>query len=105
MYNRFRKIFCIIIPISLLLASCSHTPEVTKPSNGSKADWLAYYEDQFEAFGDEVEVPPKDVPEAQMQAYLEAKDSFESAETTGTIVSYAVLAIGLSALIVTLTQL
>ena len=85
--------------------SCSHIPEVAKPSNGDKAEWLAFYEDQFKAFGDEVEAPADQFSEAQMQAYLEAKDSYESAQTTSSILGYVALGLGAAVLIWTLTQL
>jgi len=104
MYIIFKKFICILIPISIILTSCSHIPEIIKPTNGDKSDWLAYYEDQFKAFGDEVEAPSEDVSEAQMQGYIEAEDSYQSAQTVGLIIGVAALAIGLGVLIVTLVQ-
>jgi hypothetical protein len=105
MYIIFKKFICFLIPISIILTSCAHIPEITKPANGDKADWLAYYEDQFEAFGDEVEAPRGEVPQAQLQAYIEAKDSYDASVTRGWIIGGVVLAIGLGAFIATLGQL
>ncbi len=104
MYIIFKKFICILIPISIILTSCSHIPEITEPTNGDESDWLAYYEDQFKAFGGDVEAPSEDVSEAQIQAYLEAEDSYQSAQTVKLIVGVAALAIGLGLFIVTLVQ-
>lgn len=104
MYIILKKFICILIPISIIFTSCSHTPEITKPTNGDESDWLAYYEDQFKAFGGDVEAPSDDVSEAQKQAYIEAEDSYQSAQTVKLIVGVAALAIGLGLFIVTLGQ-
>jgi hypothetical protein len=105
MFTSLKKFICVLIPISIILASCSHIPEITKPTNGDKSEWFAYYEDQFKAYGDDVEPPSSKAPEEQLQAYIEAKDSFEAAAATSLIISIVVLAIGVGSLIFTLGQL
>ncbi len=106
MFILFKKFIYILIPVSILFTACGpHIAEVVMPTNSNYADWLSYYEDQFEAYGDEVEVPSADVPETQMQAYTDAEDSYETAAAIGTYVSWSVFIFGLTTLIVTLTQL
>lgn len=106
MYNVTKKCMLIILPFSLLLMSCSHIPEITRPNDSaSKSDWYAYYEDQFKAYGDEVKAPSEDAPPVQLQAYLEAKDSYEASVTRGWIIGGAVFALGLGVFIATIGQL
>ncbi len=101
-----KKFICVFISCSILFSACAaHVAQIEKPTNTEKADWLAYYEDQFKAYGEKVEAPEGDVPEVQMRAYIEAKDSFQSAQQVSTILGWVALGIGLSSLIVTLGQL
>ena len=105
MFILFKKFIYILIPLSILFTACGpHIAEVVMPTNGDYADWLAYYEDQFEAYGDEVEVPSADVPDAQMRAYLDAEDSYETAAAIGTYVGYSLLISSATFLILTLVQ-
>ncbi len=99
-----KKFMCFLIPISIIFTSCSHTAEISKPTTSDYEEWLAYYEDQFKAYGDEVEAPSGEIPQAQMEAYEEAKDSYDSSVTTGWIIGGVVLAIGLGVFIATLGQ-
>ena len=106
MFIRLNKIICILIPISILLTACGpHIAEVVMPANGDYAEWLTYYEDQFEAYGDEVEVPTGEVLVVQMQAYEEAKDSYDSSVTLGWILGGVALAIGVGVFVATLGDL
>ncbi len=78
---------------------------MAKPNNGDESDWLAYYEDQFKAYGGDVEAPSEDVSEEQMQGYIEAEDSYQSAQTVKLIIGGAALAIVLGLFIATLVQI
>jgi hypothetical protein len=71
----FYKTIGIVIIMAMLLSACAtHTPYISKPSSeASKQQWLAYYGDQFKAYGDSVLPPPDDAPEVARQAYTEAK--------------------------------
>ncbi len=106
MLTSVRKHFCLLLSVTLLLVSCAgHIAQIEKPVEADKDGWFAYYDDQFKAYGENVEAPAGDASEAQVQGYVEAKEAFDSAQTTALILGILAFAIGLGSLLGTLTQL
>jgi len=101
------KIISLIILVSFILMSCAaHSPTVLKPADtANKADWLAYYKDQFKVHGKEVQVPDENATDVQRVAYNEAYDSWHKGQMVSLGIGGFALLIGLGSLLGTLSQM
>lgn len=100
-----KQILSLILIVSILLMGCSYTPKITKPADtDDKTAWLKYYKDQFKAYGSKVTAPSDDAAEVEKTAYQEARASWVRGQIVGYIIGGVVLAIGISSLVITLSQ-
>lgn len=77
----------MIVTMLLLNGCTTYNPRISKPSTeDSKQEWLAYYKDQFKAYGDSTMPPPDDAPEAARQAYSEARAKWQTEQAINSVV-------------------
>lgn len=75
----------VVIVLALVLTSCTasqHAGIVTinqpAASETDEAKWFAYYEDQLDGYGGDIEQPGPDAPEPARRGYERARNDWES---------------------------
>lgn len=66
----------MILLLVLFLGGCAFN--VNYPQNDEAAKWVAYYHEQFIAFGYNVVPPDGSTAEVQRQAYMQVKTQYDS---------------------------